>query len=204
MPGMSDPPAAGLRERKKQATLDALRRTAIRLAAQRGVDAVTVEEICAEVGVSPRTFFNYFPSKEEALATEPPGPPDEAALARFEAGGPTGDLVEDLRQLVVPHLARRLPSADEIRHWRRLVHAEPRLHARFHAAFVAAEARIGQALAARLGTPPDDVGTQLLATVVTGALRLSVARYMAAGGREPVEDHAHAVFDALARRLRAE
>src|SRR6266545_4089893 len=64
-PAMNDQP--GLRERKKQATREALRMAALRLAVLKGWDRVRVEDIAAEAGVSARTFNNYFASKEAAL-----------------------------------------------------------------------------------------------------------------------------------------
>jgi AcrR family transcriptional regulator len=58
----------GLRERKKAETRSALGQAALSLALTRGLEAVTAEDIAASANVSPRTFHNYFGSKEEALA----------------------------------------------------------------------------------------------------------------------------------------
>lgn len=57
----------GLRERKKAETRAAISQAVMGLAVERGLDAMTSEDIAAAANVSVRTFHNYFGSKEEAL-----------------------------------------------------------------------------------------------------------------------------------------
>ncbi|WP_157226747.1 TetR/AcrR family transcriptional regulator [Gordonia soli] len=59
--------SVGLRESKKAHTRRELARAVLRLAAHDGLDRVTIDAVCAEVGVSPRTFHNYFADKVEAI-----------------------------------------------------------------------------------------------------------------------------------------
>ncbi|WP_086678546.1 TetR/AcrR family transcriptional regulator [Amycolatopsis pretoriensis] len=56
-----------LRARKKAATRQSLHEAALHLAMERGLDGVTVEDIADAVGVSRRTFSNYFTNKEDAI-----------------------------------------------------------------------------------------------------------------------------------------
>jgi AcrR family transcriptional regulator len=70
----------GLRERKKRETRATLATIAVRLAVERGMENVTVDDIAAEAGVSARTFFNYFPSKEDAVLHPDPDPVEQTRV----------------------------------------------------------------------------------------------------------------------------
>src|SRR5579871_2807516 len=104
-------PRASLRERKKLATRRSLRRHALDLVAKRGFANVTVEDIAEAADVSPRTFFNYFPSKEAALFG---ADPDRAATLRerLVREAPGAPALEALR-IVIADEAQA--AADELR-----------------------------------------------------------------------------------------
>ena len=108
---------AGLRERKKLATRQALGSAAMQLAVERGLDNVLVEDIAAAAGVSPRTFNNYFASKYEAICALAL---DRAAPDRRGAAGrPAG---ESLWAAIAQRGARRLRGGQ---HSRRTAAASP-------------------------------------------------------------------------------
>lgn len=91
-----------LRERRRRQTAREIQLATLRLTAARGFENVTAEAIAREAGVSPRTFFNYFPNKDAALVGRPPAFP-AAALAEFAAA--RGPLSEDLGRLITAHLS---------------------------------------------------------------------------------------------------
>lgn len=91
----------GLRERKRIATRRAIQLAAVELASERGFDRVTIDEISHVANVSPRTFFNYFPSKESAIIGELPELPDEETIEEFISAGPTQPILDGISTLLV-------------------------------------------------------------------------------------------------------
>ncbi len=87
-----------LRERKKRATRHQIHEVALRLIGERGAAGVTVEEICDEVGVAPRTFFNDYPTKLDAAFDIPQTDIPDASAERFLQAD--GDLLSDALALV--------------------------------------------------------------------------------------------------------
>ena len=198
------PPPVSLRERKKLATRRLLRRVALDLIAERGVANVTVEDIAEAADVSPRTFFNYFPSKEAALfgsdpargielreriVHELPGAPVLEVLRTVMISG-AEKVAEDLRDLGGD-------PADWLRRMK-VVRADPHLRAAHAAQMANLERTITEALAERLGTDPDrDPYPGLLCAVATGVFRNSMTSWTGSGGTAPLERFIDLSFRAL-------
>jgi AcrR family transcriptional regulator len=95
----------GLRETKKLRTRQEIADSAMRLFAQRGFERVTVADVAAAAGVSEKTVYNYFPTKEDLFFDEVPA--REAALVDAIRGRRAGETILDaLRRLQAGECAR--------------------------------------------------------------------------------------------------
>ena len=194
-----------LRERKKLATRRGIRRVALDLIADRGFSHVTVEDIAAAADVSPRTFFNYFPSKEAVLFGADPSRAAET-IARLGHDLPGRSALEVLR-VVLTDQARRFAEelaelgGDPTRWVRQMkdAHADPQLRTAQAAHMANVEAGFASALAERLGTDPRrDPYPMVLASAATGILRATMSFWASTGGAVPLEQLTDAAFLALA------
>ncbi|MEV0614429.1 TetR family transcriptional regulator [Nonomuraea sp. NPDC050404] len=153
---------AGLRERAKRAVRAELATVALELFTRRGFDEVTVDDIAHAAGVSKRSFFRYFPAKEDAVFGGVQVMGDDIAeqlTARPAGEGPWESLHAVLREWVA-----RIDS--ESRAALRLIESTPTLRARFQHRREEARGHIAAALAARTGL---DAFTVDLLTSAAGA-----------------------------------
>jgi AcrR family transcriptional regulator len=172
--------AQGLRERKKQKTRDAIQREAMRLIEKQGYEQTTIEQIAAAVEISPSTFFNYFPTKEDVVlydAYDPvlaslllQRPADEALSISFrrvlEA---MGDIFERDRDII---LARG-----------RLWFAVPALRARIWEEMEKAEVFMSGLIAQRSGRDADDFETRVTVAVMCTAAMEAMGEWLRRDGK---------------------
>ncbi len=138
---------SGLRERKKRQRREALHEAALRLVERQGLDGTTVEQICEEVGVSPRTFFNYFPSKTAAALNLPEQIISPEAAARFRSTN--GELMPAICEL----LADSMSSGIERVRLKKLITDQPQLVAAFTQWMGALKAEFHVLVEERAGSP---------------------------------------------------
>lgn len=176
----------GLRERKKAATRAALSWAALRLAVERGLENVRVEDIAAAARVSPRTYNNYFSSKAEAIVSRHCDRIRlvSEALRDRPAAEPLWEALT-LATLTPFEGAAEQPDPQ----WTtavQLLLREPALQAETARAGAAAEAALAAAVAARTGTDPDGLYPGLVATAVLAALKAAGDQWLRADPPVPL------------------
>lgn len=164
----------GLRERKKDATRRALAERALSMAAERGYHGFTIAELVDDVGVSRRTFSNYFSGKAECLAAVTDGWLDDVLAGLAVTGSP-----EKLPQVLRDGLVA--VARDAAQRWGTLLpiaETEPELQAYLLAGDAAIVERIRVEIAERSCLPSDDLRVALLAAYAVAAGRECIARWL--------------------------
>ncbi|MFH8617147.1 TetR family transcriptional regulator [Streptomyces sp. NPDC017979] len=179
---MTPRPAGTLAQRKRQLVVDELTQAALGLLVRDGFDAVTVDEIAAAAGVSKRTFFRYFASKEDVvvqlLADLGVGMRDELARRPAEESPSTA-----LRHAVWCSVDACADHGDRALHVVQLILRTPALLARFLERQAQWREELAEELARRLELDPaDELYPQLAAGAALAAFHTVLQRWSDSGG----------------------
>ncbi|WP_091707615.1 TetR/AcrR family transcriptional regulator [Microbacterium sp. cf046] len=169
--------ASSLRERRAAATSLGLQTEARRLTAERGLSGFTIEELCSEVGVSRRTFFNYFASKENAVLGIPVHSDTTDLEDAFVAG--TGALVDDFAELHIAKWERLDLKSTDAEALGRAFDREPRLFAHFVSLAAEGEQHDIALVRRRPDAPDDDLRTEAVVRVFSAVVRPAIFAYFA-------------------------
>jgi len=198
----------GRRDRKKQATRQALRSAALELVAERGFAHVTIEDIAEAADVATRTFFNYFPSKESAVTG---ADPQRVEWMRTSLLGRPSDEspLEALRSVLVEYAAAIAEELDDLGEgrdaWFRrfcVLRQDPDLLGAYSAHISEIERILVEALAERRAADPfRDPYAALVTASALAAWRVAAIYWSANGGVESLAWLTGAAIDCLANGL---
>lgn len=171
--------ATTLREQRRWDTSDRITVCAQALTAAHGLDGFTMDELAEAADVSRRTLFNYFPSKTDAVLGAQPELP-ETDIETFRAGGPSGNLVDDLVELVRIAITAKRPDRDQAGRARRILADEPRLLAAAHQRFEAITLEFTELVLAREGADFGASRARLLLRLHLALLDVALDHFVAA------------------------
>ncbi|WP_018681416.1 TetR family transcriptional regulator [Actinokineospora enzanensis] len=196
----------GLRELKKEQTREALSWAAIRLTVERGFDAVLVEDIAAAVGVSPRTFNNYFSGKAEAIAARnlDRGKRIVAALRARPADEPLWQAIAEA--VATGFMTMPTGTFTESPHWHagvKLMMQHPALQGEALRANAIVDGAMAVVIAERTGTDPEQMYPQLIARTVGAAVLVAMEQWWRADSSASFEPFLREAIQQLANGLTA-
>ena len=184
----------GLRERKKLKTRESIQRTALRLFEKQGYEETTIEEIAAAAEISPSTFFNYFPTKEDVVLFDAYDP---MAIQMFRDLPKDEPLSAGLRKVLEALSAAFEQDEQTILARGRLFLEVPELRARIWDEVERTQLLVAQVLAERTGRRPDDFELRVTARILTAALFEASLEWMRTQGRHGLVELFNRALDVL-------
>ena len=164
-------PAESLRERKRRETRQRIAETGLRLFLANGYETTTLDTIAAEAGISRRTFFSYFKSKEDILFVWQSGGWRGVREALLNVS-PDEHPLDAVRDMFIKHLADY--SNNEMRTIDRLLRSSDALRARKQAFYVEEEQAMFDTLCQIWRQPQRRPALRMVAMACIGVVRLSL------------------------------
>lgn len=185
----------GLRARKKQRTRLAIERAALDLFDAHGFDGTTVDAIAAAADVAPRTFFHYFPSKEDVVLADY-ATRLERIVEVLKVSPPHEAPWLALRNAFLIVAADYESEREQLLRRFRIIAATPAVSARSLLLQATWEDATTNAVSDWLGVEAaDDIRPRLIAGAALAAMRASLARWLTDNGQSRLPDHIAYCFD---------
>ncbi|WP_372696923.1 TetR/AcrR family transcriptional regulator [Arthrobacter sp. JSM 101049] len=182
----------GPRERRRRETYAALTTHARTLTADRGLNGFTIEELCEAVGVSRRTFFNYFATKEDAVLGAKSADPLEPFAQAFLDSGPVAaangpgsaqpvPLKDAMLELIVQVYASMEVPPTDVHEYMQVMHSEPALMKRMIESARQRQRDLAELIARREGLPAGDPFADAAAALASHLTMSSFERFFGHG-----------------------
>jgi AcrR family transcriptional regulator len=184
----------GLRARKRRETLKRIANAGLNLFVTNGYEATTLESIAEAAGISRRTFFYYFKSKEEILLAWQGGLATAIRAAILEQSTRQSPL-EAVRNALLGLTARY--QSDQSIIIDRLMRSNEALQARNQSKYVQQEQVVFEALCELWPQPKRRNALRLVAMMSIGAMRLAIDSWSQENGKRPIAKYLREAFDNL-------
>lgn len=180
---MDESAEPGGRSAKMRRTRIAITEHSRTLTAEHGLNGFTIEEVCERVGISRRTFFNYFPSKEEAVIGSSPQLLESEPVLRFLAEGtPDGrlspTLLDEIAEVAIELIDEVFQIAGTITHVHAIIAREPSFMGKFLTENHEVHQRFIALLEQREGLAPGDARAALAMQIVGAIMHDAVGAFM--------------------------
>jgi AcrR family transcriptional regulator len=180
LPVHDEEPSKSLRDRKRERTRRVIQAEALRLFAEKGFEATTIEEIAEAADVATRTFFRYFSTKEEVVFW----PVYRPLLGGFMAARQDESAIAALCHTIVEGLSAFYDEDRErVLERLKLAFRTPALHPRLRQEQATSARAMAGVLAERLGRSTDELEIRAIAAAVAAALWVAVEEWQAADGQ---------------------
>jgi AcrR family transcriptional regulator len=187
----------GLRERRRVRIKLMVQAEALKLFADKGYEQTTIDDIAHASAMSPRTFFRYFPTKEDVVLWDEY---DELSFAELlgsqEHEDPLVRLITTIREIIGSVHDR---DRDLLLARTKLSFRVPEIRARFLDEQASTMGAIYPQLAVALGGDPDDLGLRVMLSAMFAAMLVAVERWQHEDGRRDLIDVVDEAVSALSK-----